>query len=75
LGDWMGVLTVPSDESDCVTKPWGQPFPDEDASTMVISSGGDEVADWRGATWLAITARTGRKAAAMYNIMRYVSRA
>ena len=44
----MDLLTVPSDESDWVTEPWGQPFPDEDASTMVISSGGGEVADWRG---------------------------
>jgi hypothetical protein len=44
----MDVLTVPSDENDCVTEPWGQPFPDEDTSTMVISSGGSEVADWRG---------------------------
>jgi hypothetical protein len=74
----MDVLTVPSDESDCVTEPWGQPFPDEDTSTMVISSGGSEVADWRGAsgpTGLAITARTGRKAAARYNMVKYISRA
>jgi hypothetical protein len=74
----MDVLTVPSDESDCVTEPWGQPFPDEDTSTMAISSGGSEVADWRGAsepTGLAITARTGRKAAARYNMVKYISRA
>jgi hypothetical protein len=74
----MDLLTVPSDESDCVTEPCGQPFPDEDASMMVISSGGGEVADWRGAsglTGLAMTARTGRKAAARYNMMRYISRA
>jgi hypothetical protein len=39
--------TILSDESDCVTEPWGQPFPDEDASIMVISVGSSPVADWQ----------------------------
>jgi len=56
---------VPSGESDVLTVPWGQPFPEVWASSMVMVLG----CAWRGLTGLA-KASAGRKIKIVESMMK-----